>query len=127
MAETVCSSLISANVFVLSVGDGYVNNPALTAEKFITNPFGEGKLYKTGDLGYWRKDGNIAFVGRNDFQVKIRGLRIELGEIENAVSSVDGINLSVALVREDNQGRQHICVFYTGEEKDAKEKLAKKK
>ena len=103
------------------VGNGYVNNPELTNEKFIDNPFGEGKLYKSGDLGYWRADGNIVFIGRNDFQVKIRGLRIELGEIENAVSEIDGINLSVAVVREDKQGRQFICVFYTSEEKEAKE------
>ena len=59
------------------VGDGYLNRPELTAERFIDNPFGAGKLYKTGDLAYWREDGNIMYVGRNDFQVKIRGLRIE--------------------------------------------------
>lgn len=103
------------------VGAGYLNRPELTAEKFIDNPFGEGKLYKTGDLAYWREDGNIAYVGRNDFQVKIRGLRIELGEIENAISSVEGINLSVVVVRKNSEGRQLICAFYTGTERDAKE------
>ncbi|MBR2418601.1 MAG: amino acid adenylation domain-containing protein, partial [Clostridia bacterium] len=103
------------------VGAGYINNPELTAEKFIDNPFGEGKLYKTGDLAYWREDGNIVFVGRNDFQVKIRGLRIELGEIENAISGVEGINLSVVTVRKNSEGRQLICAFYTGEEKTSQE------
>ena len=103
------------------VGAGYLNRPELTAEKFIDNPFGKGKLYKTGDLAYWREDGNIAYVGRNDFQVKIRGLRIELGEIENAINSVDGISQSVVVVRKDEAGRQLICAFYTGEEKPAKE------
>ena len=103
------------------VGAGYLNRPELTAEKFIENPFGEGKMYKTGDLAYWREDGNIAYVGRNDFQVKIRGLRIELGEIENAISSVDGINMSVVVVRKNSEGRQLICAFYTGEEKSAQE------
>ena len=102
------------------VGDGYINNSVLTAERFIDNPFGEGKLYRTGDLGCWREDGNIVFVGRNDFQVKVRGLRIELGEIENAVSEVEGIALSVAVVREDNQGRQFICAFYSGKEVESK-------
>ena len=102
------------------VGAGYLNRPELTAEKFIDNPFGKGKLYKTGDLTYWREDGNIAYVGRNDFQVKIRGLRIELGEIENAINSVDGISQSVVVVRKDEAGRQLICAFYTGEEKPAK-------
>ena len=102
------------------VGAGYLNQPELTAEKFIDNPFGEGKLYKTGDLAYWREDGNIVYVGRNDFQVKIRGLRIELGEIENAISSVDGITQAVVIVRKNNEGRQLICAFYTGREIDAK-------
>ena len=103
------------------VGAGYLNRPELTAEKFIDNPFGEGKLYKTGDLAYWREDGNIVYVGRNDFQVKIRGLRIELGEIENAINSVDGVSQSVVVVRKDETGRQLICAFYTGEEKSAQE------
>ena len=103
------------------VGAGYLNRPELTAEKFKDNPFGEGKLYKTGDLAYWREDGNIVYVGRNDFQVKIRGLRIELGEIENAICSIDGITQAVVVVRKNNEGRQLICAFYTGEEVDAKE------
>ena len=103
------------------VGAGYLNRPELTAEKFIDNPFGKGKLYKTGDLAYWREDGNIVYVGRNDFQVKIRGLRIELGEIENAINSVDGVSQSVVVVRKDETGRQLICAFYTGEEKSAQE------
>lgn len=103
------------------VGAGYLNTPELTAEKFIDNPFGEGKLYKTGDLAYWREDGNIAYVGRNDFQVKIRGLRIELGEIENAIDGIDGISQTVVVVRKNSEGRQLICAFYTGEEVEAKE------
>ena len=95
------------------VGGGYLNRPELTAEKFIDNPFGEGKMYKTGDLAYWREDGNIMFVGRNDFQIKIRGLRIELGEIENTICATDGILQSVVVVRKDSNGRQLICAFYT--------------
>ena len=95
------------------VGAGYLNRPELTAEKFIANPFGKGKLYKTGDLAYWREDGNIVYVGRNDFQVKIRGLRIELGEIENAIAGVEGISQAVVVVRKDDTGRQLICAFYT--------------
>jgi amino acid adenylation domain-containing protein/non-ribosomal peptide synthase protein (TIGR01720 family) len=62
---------------------GYLNRPELTAERFIVNPFNpEERLYKTGDLGRWQKDGNIEYIGRIDNQVKIRGHRIELGEIE---------------------------------------------
>ncbi len=98
---------------------GYLNNPQLTAEKFVDNPFGEGKLYKTGDLAFWREDGNIVFVGRNDFQVKIRGLRIEIGEIENAVSNIDGVVQCAVVVRTDANDRQFICAFYTGAETKA--------
>lgn len=105
----------------VNVGQGYLNNEALTNEKFIDNPFGDGKLYKTGDLAYWRDDGNIIFCGRNDFQVKVRGLRIELGEIENAISEIEGINQSVVIVRKDKDDRQVICAFYTGEEKSVKD------
>ena len=103
------------------VGAGYLNRPELTAEKFVDNPFGEGKLYKTGDLAYWREDGNIVYVGRNDFQVKVRGLRIELGEIENAITSIDGIENTAVIVRNDEAGRQLVCAFYTGVDMDAKE------
>ena len=100
-----------------SVSGGYLGKPELTAEKFIDNPFGEGKLYKTGDLAYWREDGNIIFCGRNDFQVKIRGLRIELGEIESVLQAVEGIDRAVVVVRKDKSDRQLICAFYTGEDK----------
>src|SRR5690606_41780155 len=66
------------------VGFGYLNRDDLTTEVFVANPFGEGRLYKTGDLGRYLADGSIEYIGRKDFQVKIRGLRIELGEIETA-------------------------------------------
>ena len=102
------------------VGMGYLNRPELTAEKFCEDPFEEGRLYRTGDLAYWREDGSIVFIGRTDFQVKIRGLRIEPGEIENAISAVDGITQSVVVVRKNNEGRQLICAFYTGEKTEAK-------
>ena len=100
---------------------GYLNNEQLTNEKFIDNPFGEGKLYKTGDLAFWKPDGNLAFVGRNDFQVKIRGLRIELGEIENAIVNIDGVTQCAVVVRKDENDRQLICAFYTGAETDARD------
>lgn len=103
------------------VGSGYINNPELTAEKFVDNPFGEGKLYKSGDLGYWRNDGNICYVGRNDFQVKVRGLRIELGEIESELEKIDGVECAVVIVHKDNQDHQFICAFYTGKEIEVRE------
>jgi amino acid adenylation domain-containing protein len=67
------------------VARGYISDKQRTGERFINNPFGDGKLYKTGDLGRWLEDGNIEIMGRTDNQVKIRGYRIEPGEIENAL------------------------------------------
>jgi surfactin family lipopeptide synthetase A len=68
------------------VARGYLNQPELTKEKFIENPFIQGnRMYSTGDLGRWLPDGNIEFFGRNDQQIKIRGYRVELSEIENAI------------------------------------------
>ena len=69
----------------IGLARGYLNRPELTAEKFIANPFGSGRLYKTGDLTRYRSDGTIEFLGRIDHQIKMRGFRIELGEIEAAL------------------------------------------
>lgn len=71
---------------------GYLNNPTLTAERFIESPAVPGdRIYRTGDLARWLPDGNIEYLGREDNQVKIRGLRIELGEIENTIQAFKGI------------------------------------
>ncbi|MBI4206773.1 MAG: amino acid adenylation domain-containing protein [Betaproteobacteria bacterium] len=79
---------------------GYLNNPALTAEKFTDNPVNPGeRIYRTGDVARWLPDGNIEYLGRQDHQVKIRGLRIELGEIENTIREHAGIVDCVAMVR----------------------------
>ena len=74
---------------------GYLNNPELTIKKFVPNPFDKAKgavLYKTGDLARWLPDGNLEFIGRNDFQVKLNGYRIELEEIESVLSSTMRLN-----------------------------------
>jgi amino acid adenylation domain-containing protein len=84
---------------------GYLNNPELTAEKFISHPFSddrEARLYKTGDLGRYRPDGDIEFLGRLDNQVKIRGFRIEPGEIENVLAQNPAVEQAVVLPREDS-------------------------
>lgn len=79
---------------------GYLNNPALTEEKFTDNPVRPGeRIYRTGDVARWLPDGNVEYLGREDHQVKIRGLRIELGEIENTIREYPGIADSVALVK----------------------------
>jgi acyl-coenzyme A synthetase/AMP-(fatty) acid ligase len=79
---------------------GYLNNPVLTAEKFVDNPVNPGeRIYRTGDLARWLPDGNIEYLGREDHQVKIRGLRIELGEIENTIRNYAGVTDCVVLVK----------------------------
>ena len=79
---------------------GYLNNQALTNEKFVDNPAHPGeRIYRTGDVARWLPDGNIEYLGREDHQVKIRGLRIELGEIENTIRECPGIADCVCVAR----------------------------
>ncbi len=79
---------------------GYLNNPALTAEKFTDHPLHPGeRIYRTGDIARWLPDGNVEYLGREDQQVKIRGLRIELGEIENAIREFPDVTDCVVTVR----------------------------
>jgi len=84
----------------IGLARGYLNNAALTDEKFTDNPVNPGeRIYRTGDIARWLPDGNIEYLGREDHQVKIRGLRIELGEIENTIREYPGITDCVALVK----------------------------
>lgn len=83
---------------------GYYQRDDLTAERFLANPFAEGRMYRTGDLVRWRTDGAIDFLGRADFQVKLRGYRVELGEIESVIDQHGPIQQSVVIAREDTPG-----------------------
>ena len=87
------------------LGRGYLNRSELTAEKFIANPFAEGRpgdlLYKTGDLVRYRSDGNVEFLGRIDQQVKLRGMRIELGEIEAVLREHPDVKDAVVVLHDD--------------------------
>ncbi|MEE1281872.1 MAG: amino acid adenylation domain-containing protein, partial [Acutalibacteraceae bacterium] len=94
---------------------GYLNKPELTAEKFIDNPYAEGKLYRSGDLARWMPDGNIEYLGRIDEQVKIRGFRIELGEIESRIKKIEEIKDSAVIVRSDKGGDKAIYAYYTSD------------
>ncbi len=93
---------------------GYHNQPALSAEKFIPNPFSSkpgDRLYRTGDLVRYLPDGNIEFIGRIDHQVKIRGFRIELGEIEAVLSQHESITDVIVLAREDKPGDKRLAAY----------------
>ncbi len=92
---------------------GYLKRPALTAERFIADPYAielGARMYRTGDLARWREDGMLDFVGRADEQVKIRGFRIELGEIESALRSLPEIaDAAVAVKEETSFGKQLVA------------------
>ncbi|MDC9604576.1 non-ribosomal peptide synthetase [Xenorhabdus griffiniae] len=98
----------------VGVARGYLNLPELTAERFINDPFNadpDARLYKTGDLGRWLPDGSIAYLGRNDFQVKIRGLRIELGEIETCLTQCAGIREAVVIARDNGPHDKRLVAY----------------
>jgi amino acid adenylation domain-containing protein len=93
---------------------GYLNRPDLTAQRFIEDPFSdaeEARLYKTGDLVKRLPDGNIAFVGRIDGQIKIRGLRVELGEIESAMTAIPGVLQAAVTVITDPAGQKQLAGY----------------
>ena len=92
---------------------GYLNNPALTAEKFVANPFEPGRLYRTGDKARWRADGTLEFLGRLDKQVKIRGYRIEPAEVEAALRVEPGVTAAAVVVHE-SEGRKQLVGYVAG-------------
>jgi amino acid adenylation domain-containing protein len=95
----------------LGVALGYLARPELTRERFIENPFAPGMAYRTGDLVRLRSGGELAYLRRNDNQIKLRGYRIELGEIEVAIAAQPGVAEAVAVVREDRPGDQRLVAY----------------
>ncbi|OZG29980.1 non-ribosomal peptide synthetase [Williamsia sp. 1138] len=92
---------------------GYVQRPDLTADRFVANPHQPGRrMYRSGDLVRWRADGSLDYIGRSDFQVKIRGQRIELGEVQAALDAVTGVHEAVVIARTDAATADTMLVGY---------------
>ncbi|HEX8186393.1 MAG TPA: amino acid adenylation domain-containing protein, partial [Blastocatellia bacterium] len=107
------------------IARGYLKRAALTSERFIPDPFSKregARLYRTGDVARLRADGNLEFLGRTDYQVKIRAFRIELGEIETALMQQEGVSEVVVVAREEEAGQKRLVAYVvagrevTGEE-----------
>jgi amino acid adenylation domain-containing protein len=110
----------------VGLANGYLNREALTAEKFVDNPFRskpDSRMYKTGDLGSWLPDGDIKYIGRIDEQVKIRGFRVELGEIESILQEHEKIKQAVVIAKESTDGNKRLIAYVVPQDVYKKEDL----
>lgn len=102
------------------VARGYWRRPELTAERFLTVPaLGPHRIYRTGDLARFLPDGNIDFLGRADYQIKLRGHRIEPGEIEALLEKCPGVRQAVVVMREDREGDKRLVAYLVAEAADS--------
>ncbi|MBQ1469206.1 MAG: amino acid adenylation domain-containing protein, partial [Solobacterium sp.] len=114
---TLCGIGVPGELCVAGSGiaRGYLNRADLTAEKFVKNPYGEGRMYHTGDLARWLPDGNIEYLGRIDEQVKIRGFRVELGEIESRIREINIVKDCAVIARDNAMGDKSIYAYVVSE------------
>jgi amino acid adenylation domain-containing protein len=94
---------------------GYLGRPDLTNERFLPNPFGAGRLYRTGDIVRWNRKHSLEFIGRRDAQVKVRGYRVELAEIEIALRRLPGVRQAVAVAHETADGGKRLTAYVVGD------------
>ncbi|GAB3786491.1 non-ribosomal peptide synthetase [Dyella agri] len=104
------------------VADGYLHRPDLTAERFVDDPFADGRMYRSGDRGYWR-DGQLYFSGRADDQIKIRGYRIEPGDIEAVAAAEPGVRECVAVARTFSDNDVRLVLYVAAADDGLAERL----
>ena len=115
---------VTGEIYIAGAGlaRGYLNNPALTGDRFIPDPFAveaSARMYRTGDLARYRADGGMEFMGRNDNQIKIRGFRIEPGETEVMLASHDWVDGAIVSVRGDDEQHRQLVAYIASRRPEA--------
>ncbi|MBJ6362748.1 amino acid adenylation domain-containing protein [Paenibacillus sp. GCM10012307] len=113
-----CPLHVHGEVYIATVGlaKGYLNQPEKTAAAFIPNPFGEGQIYKSGDIAKLLPDGTVEYVGRRDSQIKIRGHRIEIGEIEDSFAKIPNVQHAAVVCKKDADGQNMLAGYFASKD-----------